>query len=255
VPWRRESSLQERGCGCGLGCGLLFFDHARRRHDRGDREVAAADQRLDAFRQRDRGNVDRAMNVQTRQVYRDEIGNGVGGAQHVKLVADDVEHAAALKSRRLAMIEKAHRNGQTHFGAGGKAQEVDMHGLVGHRIDLEPLGNHARLLAVDLEHEQGGEKRSGIDVPLQGAVFDGDILRSRIAAIDHARHEALLAHLECGTLAGAGARLGAQLLCLTHGKNSLDFPALDEVRGAKAALLADGAWPCNRAAGGTVGRQ
>ena len=85
----------------------------------------------------------------------DRVGNVVGRADHVHLMAHDVQHAALLQARRFALALEVHGNFQTHGSAFGQAHEIDMHGAVADRVQLQLAGNDAGLLAGDVQHQAG----------------------------------------------------------------------------------------------------
>ena len=116
----------------------------------------------------------------------------------------------------LALALEVHRNFQAHGGAFGQAHEIDMHGAVADRVELQLARDHAGLLAADVQHEQGGEEMAGLDMALQGAGVDATFSGSSLAAIDHGGDQALLARLEGRALAGAVARFHLKFLNLRH---------------------------------------
>ena len=64
----------------------------------------------DALGQRDVADVDRIADVEAGDVDRDLVGDLVGVADQFELVADDVEHAAALEAGRGLFVDEAHRH-------------------------------------------------------------------------------------------------------------------------------------------------
>ena len=82
-------------------------------------------------------DVDGLVDVQPGDIDLDGVGNVVGRADQLDLVAHDVEHAALLQAGRFALALEVHRNFQAHRGAFGQAHEIDMHGTVADRIELQ----------------------------------------------------------------------------------------------------------------------
>ena len=138
-------------------------------------------------------------------------------------------------------------NRELHLGAGGQAHEIDMHGAVGDRIELHLARDDARLLAGDVQHEQGGQEAAGFDMQRSSVWASTDTFSGVVARRHRRRRDpALLAGLVGRALAGSGTRFGAQFLHLTH----LGIPRLsglfDGLVPRKAGLVAEGGFAGNR---------
>src|SRR6185437_6790230 len=87
-----------------FGGGLELFGVAGRRHDGHQRDVTARDD-FHVRRQRDGAQVLGVIDVEFGNIDVDRFRNGVGRAQHVDGVGDDVDRAAALDAGRLIGVE------------------------------------------------------------------------------------------------------------------------------------------------------
>ena len=157
------------------------------------------------------------MDVETGKIDLEEFRNGFDRAVQIDLVQHDVQHAAALQARAVAMVLEMHRDGDRHARARLEPEEIDMHRAVGHGIDLDMARDDAGLLAVELKHEQAREHAAGAVHLHKAALVELHVLRVALAAIDDAGDHPLLAGAIGCALARFGARLGAQVLHLTHG--------------------------------------
>ena len=83
----------------------------RRGDDRGDGEVAVGDRGLGAVGQGHLADVDRIADIEAGDVDLDLVGDLVRVADQLELVADDVEHAAALEAGELFLVDEHHRHG------------------------------------------------------------------------------------------------------------------------------------------------
>src|SRR4029079_12055217 len=127
------------------------------RHHGNERHVVTADH-LDVWRQGDVAQVLRVVDLQPGNIDIDRFRNGLGRADHVDRVIDDVDGAAALDARRLIGVEHVDRYLHANFCAFGNPHEVDMHGQVVDRVELEVARNDAVLRPIDIEIVERGEK-------------------------------------------------------------------------------------------------
>src|SRR5262245_42548093 len=148
--------------------------------------------------------MDRAADLQAFEAELELRGNGVSGARHLHLVADDVEHAAALQAGRERLVDELDRHIDADAATGADALEVDVHGHVIDRIDLHLARDDAALLAVDIEFKYGGQELAARDQFGQLGELEGDVLRLAAVAIDDAWHMPLAA--DGAGAAGAGTR-------------------------------------------------
>src|SRR5688572_15419352 len=95
-----------------------------------------------------------------------------------------------------------HRNVDTNGGAFAEPQEVDMHGYVLHRVELEIARDHAVLFAVDLDVVDRGEEAAGIDALAQFGMIERNAERGFVVAVNNTRHAA-------GATLGPGGPLAA----------------------------------------------
>src|SRR3546814_10037404 len=85
----------------------LLGDH-RRRRDRGDGEVAVGDGRDDAVGQVHMADVNAVADLEAGEVDLEGMWDRVDRAEHLDLVAHDVEHAAALDAGTLLLQSEEH---------------------------------------------------------------------------------------------------------------------------------------------------
>ena len=74
------------------------------------------------------------------------------------LVADDVQHAAALQARRLLGVDELDRHGDGDPRFLADAQEVHVDRNVGDRVELNVARQHVVGRFTDLDVEQVGEE-------------------------------------------------------------------------------------------------
>jgi hypothetical protein len=96
---------------------------------------------------------------------------------------------------------KAHRHVDGDERIFAEPQEIDMDGKVANGIDLDRAGNHARLLAVDVEHVDRALEMAGVKLLVDRAVVDRDRLRLLLVAIESAGDAPLAPHLARAALA------------------------------------------------------
>ncbi len=108
-------------------------------------------------------------------------------------MAHDVEHAAALQAGRGRLVQEVHRHVDGDQRVLAETQEIDMDGEVAHRIELHVAGDHPRLGAVEVEHEDRALEMAGMELLGDGAVVDRDRLRLLLVAVKDAGNTALAA--------------------------------------------------------------
>ena len=96
-----------------------------------------------ALGQGDLADVERIADVEAGEADLDLLGNLGRVADQLELVADRVEHAAALEARRLLLVDEVDRHRDGDLGVLGDAQEIDMQRPVGDRVELDVLGQGA----------------------------------------------------------------------------------------------------------------
>jgi hypothetical protein len=211
----RRSSCGGFGFGLRLGCGL-FFEVTRRRNDRRHREVAVADDRLDAFRQFHRRDVQRLADLEAGEVGFDEFRNLLDRANEFDGVAHDVERAAALDARRFFRVDEFHRNGDAQRRARRDALEVDMRQRVTQRIKLKAARNDLMLGAVEIDVDQRGQEVTDVETLGDFAEFERNRHGGFLVAVDHGRHLACAARSASGPLADSRTRDSLQYCFGSH---------------------------------------
>src|SRR5690606_23972242 len=198
--------------------GLLFSrlgDNGRCRDGR-DGEVAIGNGRPHALRQVEIAGVNGFADVAAGEVDHELLGDVVDRAGHLDLVADDVQHAAALEPRTVLLVDEPHGDPQRQRGTLRDAEKIDVYREVANRIELDVAGNDARLLAADVDHVERRQEASALQVPQQRLPRKRDRLRRLAVAVDDTGHEALAPDCAGGPLADLVARLGADFLYFGH---------------------------------------
>ncbi len=124
--------------------------------------------------------------LQPGQVHIEMVGDGVGRAADLDLVAHDIEHAAALQAGRGRLVEEAHRHLDIDQGVLADTQEIDVDGKVAHGIELHAVGDHPHLGAVHVEGEDGALEVPGVELLGDRPIVHGDGLRLMLVAIKDA---------------------------------------------------------------------
>ena len=99
---------------------------------------------------------------------------------------NDIEHPAAFQAGRRRFIEEAHGHLDGNHRIFAKSQEIDMDRKVAHRVELDRTGDHPRLLALDVEHEDRALEMAGVKLLVDGPIIDRDRLRLLLVAVDNA---------------------------------------------------------------------
>src|SRR3954447_11848299 len=212
-PTQSCNATPSRGSGAlgRLGPGRGRLGLARRRHHRGDREVAVGDGRPHALGQLDLADVQRVADVEAGEGGHELARDRVGRADQLDLAADDVQHAAAAQARAAVLVDEADRHREGQRGALGGTQEVDVQRVVGHRVELRLARQHAdgAVAEVEVEHRVE-EARVGADRELHLLEREGDRERLLAAAVDDRRHLAGATQRAGGPLAEVVAPLGLE---------------------------------------------
>ena len=135
----------------------------------------------------------RVADLEPGQVDVEMIGDGVGGAAHLDLVAHHVEHAAALQPGGGGLVQEMHRHLDGDQGILAEPQEIDMDREIADRIELHGAGDHPRLGAVDVEGEDGALEMAGEELLRDRPIFDRDRLRVLLVAVKDAGNAPLAA--------------------------------------------------------------
>jgi hypothetical protein len=142
---------------------LLFLEE--RGGDGGDREVAVGDRGRDALGHLDGADVDAVADVEPGQVELELLGDVVDAAQHLDLVADDVQEAAALDARALLFVDEDARHVDVGPRRLGDAQEINMQCPAVHGVELHVARQHPlRAAAADVHRINGREKAAGVEL-------------------------------------------------------------------------------------------
>jgi len=160
--------------------------------------------------------VDRIADFDAGDVDGDLVGDAVAVANELKLVAHDVEHAAALQARRTLFVDEDdwHRDFDSRVLA--DAEEVDVERTVGNGVESYVLRQRPHGLAVDLDHDDRVHEVAGAELASQFLGFDVDGQGFFLAAIDHGGDAAFATQCTGGSLASPFARLGRQGKRIAH---------------------------------------
>ena len=122
----------------------------------------------------------------------DRLGDHGRQRLHLHMVGDLLEHAAVAHAGRVLGADQLDRDRRLDGLVEPDPDQVDVHQLAAHRMALCVL-QHGRgpapTVERHLEHRAGPRKRRA-----QRAGLDGEADRLAAAAVEHARHEALVAH-------------------------------------------------------------
>jgi hypothetical protein len=99
-------------------------------------------------------DVQRIADVHAGQADPDLFRNLGRVADQLELVADRVEHAAALDADRFVVVDEADRNADRDRGMFGDAQEIDVQRPVGDRVELDVLRQRPDRRAAGIDHHQ-----------------------------------------------------------------------------------------------------
>ena len=129
---------------------------------------------------------------------------------------DHLVAATALQAGGGAFVEETHGHVDAHAAVLAHAHEVDMDRRIADGIELHVAGQHALLLAGELDVEQ-----CGLEGPLAQFLHqllgrDGNQRRRLLVAIDHTGDAAITTSLASGPLPGAAAKFRAQVLDVGH---------------------------------------
>ena len=91
----------------------------------------------------DRRDVDRIADLEPGQVDLDLVGDLGRVADQLEVVADDVEHAAALDAGRRFLVGEHDRHVDVDLAMFADAQEIDVDRAARHRVELDVLGERA----------------------------------------------------------------------------------------------------------------
>src|SRR4029079_1881446 len=161
---------------------------------------------LHAGRQRDLAEMARVIDVEIADVDVDGRGDLVGAHAHRDGVLDDVDRTAALDAGRGFRAPHPHRDVDADGRAFAEPHEVDMHGRVLHRVELEVARDDAMLFAVELDVIDRGEEMAGIDALADFRMIERDADWGLVVAVNNARHAA-------GATLGPGGPLAALRAC------------------------------------------
>src|SRR5205085_680796 len=143
---------------CGSRCGRGLFADRRRRAERGDRKVALMDRGAGAFGDLNLMDVDAVADLEPIEIDNDPFGNVVDRADHVDLMADDVQNAAAAQPGGALVVDEDDRHRDGDLSAGADPQEIDVERRVGDRMVLHLARQGALARPVDLEIDQMRKK-------------------------------------------------------------------------------------------------
>jgi len=175
-----------------------------------DREIALALGQLATFRQGNRGNVHRVIDLQRREIGDDRLGNGIRRNPHRDRVTHDVQAAALLEAGADILIDEMHRHLDTQVRPRLQAQKINMNRLIFDGIELVIARNDPLLGAADIELEDRGQEMPGVDQFVQLAIVERDRRGGIAAAVDHAWNTAFTAHAAGGPLACPVAHRGRE---------------------------------------------
>src|SRR5947209_19644094 len=92
------------------------------------------DRRASAFGDLNLMDVDAVADLEPVEIDDDPFGNVVDRADHVDLMADDVQNAAAAQPGGALVVDEDDRYRDGDLGAGADPQEIDMERRVGERM-------------------------------------------------------------------------------------------------------------------------
>ena len=146
------------------------------------------------------------------------IDSGIELGRHDQFdaVQHEVDRAALLEAGRGVAIGHFDRHRDAHARARLEAEEVDVHRLVAHLVELVVARQHALLAALDVDLEDRGQELARIDELVEVFVVDRDRLGRLAAAVDDSRYAAFATNGAGGPLANPATRHGRELLDRCH---------------------------------------
>ena len=158
----------------------------------------------------------RIADVEAGEADLDLLGDLGRVADQLELVADRVQHAAALQARRLLLVDEADRHRDGDLGVLGNAQEIDMQRPVGDRMELDVLGQGADGRAAGVDHHHRVHEVAGVQHLHQRLLLEVDGEGLFIVAVDDGGDAAFATQRTGGSLASPFARLGRQRKLFAH---------------------------------------
>ena len=150
------------------------------------------------------------------EVHGDVLGDFFGAGLDFDLVADDVQHAAALQARRLLGIDELDRDGDGDPRFLADAQEVHVDRNVGDRVELNVTRQHMVGCVTDLDVEQVGEKARGAQNAFELQTVQRNRYRLFLVAVDYGGDPASAARLTGNPLAGPVTCLSGENCSFGH---------------------------------------
>ena len=134
--------------------------------------------------------------------------HGIGVHQAFHGVAHHVQHATALQAHGGQLVVEHDRHSHADLLAGGKALEIHMFRLVGHRVELHVADQGAGAFIAHLQLEQARAPAGLGDFLHHRLGFQGDQGRRLLGTVDNSGHKALPPGRACCPLTCTLARSG-----------------------------------------------
>ena len=146
----------------------------------------------------------------------DLLGNFGRVADQFEVVANHVEHAAALDARAGLLVVEPHGDVDGHLAVLADAEEVDVDRSARNRVELHVLGQGPERLAGRIDHHDRIHEVAGRKHPGEELFLDVDSQRLLFVAIDNGGYPSIATKRPGGSLASPVARLGGQRQLFAH---------------------------------------
>ena len=169
-----------------------------------------------ALRHFDRGDVNRIVEIEAREIDGDRLGNGVRRREQFDRMHHQIDRAALLDARRGLAIDHVDGHGDTDARTRTQAQEIDVDRLVGDDVELKVARQHPLLAVADFEFENRRQELAGVNELVQLPEIDRNRLGLLAAAVNDAWNAAFATNGAGGPLACPAARHDRELLDRCH---------------------------------------